>query len=166
SYFADHARREQLAALENLRVQGANGHSALGQHLDERIAELRTAIEKEPHVFDRRFLLRVLSMGHSQFAELIGARGPNTQINAACATTAQAVALAEDWIRAGRCRRVIIISADDVTSDNMIEWFGAGFLASGAAATDEAVEDAAIPFDRRRHGLIMGMGAAALVVES
>ena len=123
-------------------------------------------IEKEPYVFDRRFLLRVLSMGHSQFAELIGARGPNTQINAACATTAQAVALAEDWIRAGRCRRVIVISADDVTSDHMIEWFGAGFLASGAAATDEVVEDAAIPFDRRRHGLLMGMGAAALVVES
>ena len=130
------------------------------------IEELRTAIENEPYVFDRRFLLRVLSMGHSQFAELIGARGPNTQINSACATTAQAVGLAEDWIRAGRCRRVIVISADDVTSDHMLEWFGAGFLASGAAATDGVVEDAAIPFDRRRHGLLMGMGAAALVVES
>ena len=30
----------------------------------------------EPYAFDRRFLFRVLSMGHSQFAELIGARGP------------------------------------------------------------------------------------------
>ena len=76
------------------------------------------------------------------------------------------MALAEDWIRAGRCRRVIVISADDITSDHLIEWFGAGFLASGAAATDEVVEEAAIPFDRRRHGMIIGMGAAALVVES
>ncbi len=165
-YYIDKARREELARLEKWSAGTANGHSAMGQEVARRIDELRAILEKEPYVFDRRFLLRVLSMGHSQFAELIGARGPNTQINAACATTAQAVGLADDWIRAGRCRRVIIISADDVTSDNMVEWFGAGFLASGAAATDEAVEDAAIPFDRRRHGLIMGMGAAALVVES
>ena len=105
-------------------------------------------------------------MGHSQFAEFIGARGPNTQINAACASTTQAVALAEDWIRAGRCRRVI----DRLGGRHHLRpsdgWFGAGFLASGAAATDDVVEDAAIPFDRRRHGMIMGMGAAALVVES
>ncbi len=168
NYYEDHARREQLASLENMvaSVAGTNGHSALAQEVVRKIEELRAEIEKNPYIFDRRFLLRVLAMGHSQFAELIGARGPNTQINSACATTAQAVGLAQDWIRAGRCRRVIVISADDVTSDHMIGWFGAGFLASGTAATDEKVEDAAIPFDRRRHGLIMGMGAAALVVES
>jgi 3-oxoacyl-(acyl-carrier-protein) synthase len=136
------------------------------QEIKRRIAELRAAIDKEPYVFERRFLLRVLSMGHSQFAEFIGARGPNTQINSACASTTQAVGLAEDWIHAGRCSRVIVISADDVTSDHLIDWMGAGFLASGAAATDEVVADAAIPFDRRRHGMIIGMGAAALVVES
>ncbi len=165
-YYADHARRQELAMLEKWSAQSANGHSALGQDVARRIDELRTAIERHPYVFDRRFLFRTLSMGHSQFAEYIGARGPNTQINSACATTTQAVSLAADWIRAGRCKRVIVISADDVTSDNMIEWFGAGFLASGAAATDEVVEEAATPFDKRRHGLIMGMGAAALVVES
>ena len=119
------------------RLAGPNGQPVLRQEIDRRIAELREAIEKEPYAFDRRFLFRVLSMGHSQFAEFIGARGPNTQINAACASTTQAVALAEDWIRAGRCRRVIVISADDITSDHLIEWFGAGFLASGAAATDD-----------------------------
>jgi acyl transferase domain-containing protein len=102
AYHVDHARREELAMLEGWRASAANGHSVLGQEIDRRIDELRATLEKEPHVFDRRFLLRVLSMGHSQFAELIGARGPNTQINAACATTAQAVSLAEDWIGAGR----------------------------------------------------------------
>ena len=167
-YYADHARREQLATLESLHARAAetNGHSILGQEIDQRTAELRAAIEKEPYVFDRRYLFRVLPMGHSQFAEFIGARGPNTAINAACASTTQAVALAEDWIRAGRCRRVIVVSADDITTDNLIGWMGAGFLASGAAATDEVVEEAATPFDRRRHGMIIGMGAAGLVVES
>jgi acyl transferase domain-containing protein/NAD(P)-dependent dehydrogenase (short-subunit alcohol dehydrogenase family) len=167
-YYADHERREQLAMLESLltREAQANGHSTVVQEINRRIEEIRVAIDKEPYVFERRFLLRVLAMGHSQFAEYIGARGPNTQINSACASTTYAVALAEDWIHAGRCSRVIVISADDITTDRMIEWMGPGFLATGAAATDEVVTDAAIPFDRRRHGMIIGMGAAALVVES
>jgi malonyl CoA-acyl carrier protein transacylase len=167
-YEIDRARREQLAVLESLRARlnGSDNHSALARDLDRRIDELRREIERDPYTFDRRFLFRILSMGHSQFAEFIGARGPNTQVNAACASCTQAVAVAEDWIRAGRCRRVIIVSADDITSDHLIEWFGSGFLATGAAATDDIVEEAAIPFDRRRHGMIIGMGAAALVVES
>ncbi|HEY1495786.1 MAG TPA: SDR family oxidoreductase [Candidatus Solibacter sp.] len=162
-YYLDRARRERLRMLEDLREQLVGQNK---QELDRLAAELQDAITREPYSFDRRFLFRVLSMGHSQFAELIGARGPNTQINAACASTTQAVSLAEDWIRAGRCRRVVVISADDISSDHLIEWFGAGFLASGAAATDAAVEQAAVPFDRRRHGMIIGMGAAALVLES
>jgi acyl transferase domain-containing protein/acyl carrier protein/NAD(P)-dependent dehydrogenase (short-subunit alcohol dehydrogenase family) len=165
----DHGRRKHLADLQGLRERLLETH-APGDvpvlEIDHRIHELKTEIDRHAYTFDRRFLFRVLAMGHSQFAEYIGARGPNTQINSACASTTQALGLAEDWIRLGRCRRVIIISADDVTSDNMLDWIGAGFLASGAAATDEEVEDAAIPFDRRRHGMIVGMGAAALVVES
>jgi len=105
-------------------------------------------------------------MGHSQFAEYIGARGPNTQVNAACASTAQAIALAEDWIRAGRCRRVIVIGGDAATSDNLIEWVGAGFLAVGAAATEDRVDAAALPSTGGATATIMGMGACGLVVES
>ncbi len=167
-YHFDRARREQLAELERLlmRAMEANSPRMIVDELQHKIEDLRASIEREPYLFDRRFLFRTLSMGHSQLAEFIGARGPNTAINAACATTTQSISLAEDWIRAGRCKRVIIVSADDVTSDNMMEWFGAGFLATGAAATDEVVEDAAIPFDKRRHGMIVGMGAAAMIVES
>jgi acyl transferase domain-containing protein/acyl carrier protein len=167
-YYADRARREQLAALEDIRARLVNADSqpALRQELERRITDLRDSIERAPYHFDRRFMFRILSMGHSQFAELIGARGPNTHINAACASTTQAVGVAEDWIRAGRCRRVIVVSADDITSDSLIHWFGAGFLATGAAATGDNVEEVAVPFDRRRNGMVIGMGAAAMVVES
>ncbi|MBK7974009.1 MAG: acyltransferase domain-containing protein [Deltaproteobacteria bacterium] len=167
-FHADHLRHEKLALLERLRARvDETTPSALRLlvDLDEQIHEIARAIEKDPYTFDRRFLFRILAMGHSQFAELIGARGPNTHVNAACASTTQAVAVAEDWIREGRARRVIVVAGDDVTSDNLLEWIGSGFLASGAAATDDVVEEAAVPFDRRRHGMILGMGAAAFVVE-
>ena len=165
AYTADRARREHLLALEGVRAR-IDGDAASAAEIDGLIAGIRAEIEANPYNFDRRFLFRVLSMGHSQFAEIIGARGPNTQVNAACASTTQALSLAEDWIRAGRCRRVIVVSADDATGDSLMPWIASGFLASGAAATDEHVEDAATPFDRRRHGMIVGMGAAAFVVES
>ncbi len=166
-YYEDRTRRLQLEMLSELRAKAAgNGGGKLMQELDWRMEELRLALEQHPYNFDRRFIFRILPMAHSQFAEIIGARGPNTQINSACASTAQGVALAEDWIAAGRCRRVIIISADDATTDHLFGWLGSCFLATGAAATDADVEEAALPFDRRRHGMLLGMGAAALVVES
>ena len=46
------------------------------REIDERIRAVRDDMEAEPYTFDRRFLFQVLSMGHSQFAEIIGARGP------------------------------------------------------------------------------------------
>ena len=116
--------------------------------------------------FDRQFLFQILSMGHSQFAQHIGAKGPNTAINAACASTTQAIALAKDWIECNRAKRVIIIAADDVTNHTMLEWIGSGFLAMGAATTEKNVEAAALPFDKRRHGMILGMGAVGLIIET
>ena len=115
--------------------------------------------------FDRRYLFQILNMGHSQFAQHVGIRGPNTTINLACASATAAFGVAEDWLANDRCDRVVIISADDVTGDDLWEWIGSGFAASGAASTNNVVEETALPFDKRRNGLILGMGAAAFVVE-
>ena len=115
--------------------------------------------------FDRRYLFQVLNMGHSQFAQYTGIRGPNTTVNLACASSTAAFSVAEDWLNSDRVDRVVIISADDVTGEDMWEWFGSGFAASGAASTSNVIEEAALPFDKRRNGLVLGMGAAAFVVE-
>ena len=75
----DHMRRERLDALESLRARmlDHDGTDAVVlAEVERRIHDVRRQIEDEDYTFDRRFLFRILSMGHSQFAELIGARGP------------------------------------------------------------------------------------------
>ena len=59
-YYNDHSRREQLGLLESLLARAAkgNGDSVLEQEIERRTEDLRDAIEKEPYVFDRRFLLQ------------------------------------------------------------------------------------------------------------
>ncbi len=163
-FHADAARRKEKATLEDL-LRTARDAATIAE-IRRRIGLLDDEIARNPYAIDQRFLFRILSMGHSQFAEYVGARGPNTQVNAACASTAQAIALAEDWIRVGRCRRVLVLGADNASGENLFPWIGSGLLATGAAATDDKVEEAALPFDRRRHGTLIGMGACALVVET
>ena len=68
-------------AKENSGAIG--GYTPAAAEVDRRLAELRHLLDVEGFAYDRRFIFRCLAMGHSQFAELIGARGPNTQINAA-----------------------------------------------------------------------------------
>jgi malonyl CoA-acyl carrier protein transacylase len=121
--------------------------------------------DKNPYEFSRKFLFRILSMGHAQLAQVICAQGPNTQINGACASGPQALAIAEDWLRLGRCDRVVIVSADDVANETMFPWIGAGFLAAGAATVESDVQKAAVPFGTHRNGMILGSGASAFVVE-
>ena len=121
--------------------------------------------EVEPEAFTSEFILKTIIIAHSHFCQWIRARGPATALSAACASTAQAVSVAQDWIKLGRCKRVIVISADDPTNDNISEWILTAFLASGAATTEADVTKAALPFDRRRNGMIVGMGAVSLIVE-
>ncbi len=132
---------------------------------DALVEEVTKRFNDEDYQFNHRFLVRVLGMANARFAEMIGARGPNTRINNACASTTTAMAMAEDWIRAGRCKRVVIISADNASGEHLMDWVGSGFLATGAATTKGDVAEAALPFDKRRHGMIIGMGAVSLVIE-
>jgi hypothetical protein len=132
----------------------------------EEFGSLNPSGSEELYTFNRDFLLRVISMGQGQMAQLIKAQGPNTHIDAACAGTTQAILLARDWIRTGQAKRVIVIAADDVAGQTLLPWVGSGFLAVGAATTNGNVSEAALPFDDRRHGLILGSAAVGIVLES
>lgn len=158
--------QQQIDELHHMQALLPAGQSDLQNIFTARIAELEEQLSRLNYQFDRKFVFRILAMGHSQFAEHIGARGPNTHVNAACASTTHAVAIAEDWIRNGRCRRVVIVGGDDITDGSLTSWVGTGMMASGAATVEGDPRKAILPFDRRRNGMIMGMGAAALVIES
>jgi malonyl CoA-acyl carrier protein transacylase len=135
------------------------------ENVTEQVTHKCTA-EGAPYTFNRKYLFRILPLGHAQLAQVIAAQGPNTQVNAACASGTQAIAIAQDWIRAGRCDRVLVVSADDATHPYNFPWIGAGFLAAGAATTESRVEKAAVPFGAERNGMILGSGASAFVIES
>jgi acyl transferase domain-containing protein/NAD(P)H-dependent flavin oxidoreductase YrpB (nitropropane dioxygenase family)/NAD(P)-dependent dehydrogenase (short-subunit alcohol dehydrogenase family)/phosphopantetheinyl transferase (holo-ACP synthase)/acyl carrier protein len=120
---------------------------------------------EELYTFNRNFLFRVLSMGSGQLAQYIKARGPNTQVNAACASTTQAILVARDWIRTGQAKRVLVVAADDVAGKTLFPWLGSGFLAMGAATTSGNLSEAALPFDDRRNGLLLGSAAVGVVME-
>lgn len=124
-----------------------------------------TLAGRDAYAFDRKFLFKVLVLANAQLAQLVGARGPNFQSNAACAGTTQAIAIAADLIKAGRCDRVVVISGDDASGDALMPWLGNGFNALGAASLAPSVESAIKPFDQRRNGMVVGAGACSLVVE-
>ena len=77
-YHLDRGHRERLALLRELRarIRETGAPAAALADSTARIQETEALLRQDGFVFDRRFLFRILAMGHSQFAEHIGARGP------------------------------------------------------------------------------------------
>ena len=61
---------------------------------------------------------------------------------------------------------MIVVAGDNASSDNLMPWLGNGFRALGAATICGTVSMAAIPFDQRRSGMILGSGGIGMVLES
>jgi 3-oxoacyl-[acyl-carrier-protein] synthase II len=89
-----------------------------------------------------------------RLASAFGCRGPVATTQLACASGTHAVALAADWVRAGHADAVLAGGADLLCR----------FVVSGFNAL-RATADVARPFDRDRRGLVLGEGAAVVVVE-
>ncbi len=80
--------------------------------------------------------------------------GPVATAQLACASGTEAIALAADWVRTGRAD-VVLAGGTDL----LCRFVVAGFNALRATA------EVARPFDRARAGLVLGEGAAVVVVE-
>ena len=90
----------------------------------------------------------------ARLADVLGVRGPVVTPQLACASGTAAALLAADWVRAGRAD-VVLAGGTDL----LCRFVVAGFNCLHATA------DVARPFDRDRRGLVLGEGAAVMVVE-
>jgi acyl transferase domain-containing protein/NAD(P)H-dependent flavin oxidoreductase YrpB (nitropropane dioxygenase family)/acyl carrier protein/NAD(P)-dependent dehydrogenase (short-subunit alcohol dehydrogenase family) len=128
-------------------------------------AKSRKRTDLDTYKFDRSFVANYCPLGSAHLAQIIKAKGPNTLVSSACASTTLAMGIAEDWIRVGRCKRVLVIGGENATSPRQGQWIGSGFLSLGAATIKKRVSEGAKPFDEDRNGTILGAGAVGLVIE-
>lgn len=91
--------------------------------------------------------------GH--IAHRYGLEGPVTTITIACASGANAVGFAADLIRAGHADTMLAGGSDTVSH----------FTFSGFSILRAMAMDACRPFDKNRTGIVLGEGAAVLVLE-
>ena len=101
-------------ALLDAELVAGGGDWLLNENLRERTgivcaasyAGVEASIDAaQSPTFDRKFLFKVLVPGAAQIAQLVGARGPCIQLNAACAGTTQAIAVAQ--VRSSFCAAVV-----------------------------------------------------------
>ncbi|MFZ5482185.1 MAG: beta-ketoacyl synthase N-terminal-like domain-containing protein [Myxococcota bacterium] len=81
---------------------------------------------------------------------------PHTTLSVACASGSAAFATARGWLRDGLVERVIVAGVDALSL-----YVHAGFAGLGALA-----KEACRPFQPGRDGLVLGEGAAAVLLES
>ena len=93
--------------------------------------------------------------------DLVARAGVHAPVSA-CASGAEAIALALDLLRAGRADVVVAGGAEAAISALPI----AGFAAMRALSTREQPDEASRPYDKARDGFVLGEGAAALVLET
>jgi 3-oxoacyl-[acyl-carrier-protein] synthase II len=96
-------------------------------------------------------------------AQDTGSRGQAMCPTTACAAGSDAVGMGADLIRLGRADVVLVGGAEAPVTRSML----ASFAAMKAASTrNDEPERASRPFDVNRGGLVVGEGAAVLVLES
>jgi nodulation protein E len=98
----------------------------------------------------------MINAGASQVSMDLGLRGPTFSVATACASGAHALGLAFDMVRSGRVAVALAGGADAcITVGTLKGWEALRVLSS----------DTCRPFSRNRSGLVLGEGAAMLVLE-
>jgi 3-oxoacyl-[acyl-carrier-protein] synthase II len=104
----------------------------------------------------------LIDMAPGMVAIDIGARGPNRAVVTACATGADAIGDAADWIRRGDVVAALAGGTEAAITATGMAMFGA---ARALSTRNDEPQKASRPFDRDRDGFVSSEGAAVLVLE-
>lgn len=130
--------------------------------LEQAYTEMLTRAEPRLHPFT---VLRV--MGNSPASLLAIHRrlqGGLISLSNACASSAQAIGEALWWLRQGRADLALVGGSEALLNPgSVLAWQALGVM---APPDPEDPAESCRPFDDRRRGLVLGEGAAALVLET
>lgn len=97
-----------------------------------------------------------------QIAMEIGAKGPNTSANSACATGSDALGTAMNFLRLGHAD--VMIAGGAEAQVNTLAIAATGLV--GALSRNPDPKTACRPFDLNRSGMVFGEGAGFLILET
>jgi 3-oxoacyl-[acyl-carrier-protein] synthase II len=128
-------------------------------------------IEKTTRVLDAEGARRVspfaaamalVDMAPGMVSIDLGARGPNMAVVSACASGADAIGQAANWVRQGDAVAVLAGGTESGITSTGIAMFAA---ARALSARNDDPAHASRPFDRDRDGFVASEGSAVLVLE-
>jgi 3-oxoacyl-[acyl-carrier-protein] synthase II len=123
----------------------------------------KTVLEKGPRRISPFFIPGlIVNMPAGLISIMTGAKGPNTAVATACATSAHSIGDAANIIRRGDADVMIAGGTESVVVPLAI----GGFAAMRALSTrNDDPKTASRPWDRDRDGFVLGEGAGVLILE-
>lgn len=130
--------------------------------IDLTLSEYSKYLEKGPGRVSAFYVPMMISnMAAGTIAMKTGFRGVNFDISSACATGTHAIGEAFRKIKDGYLD-VCLAGGSESTN---VEFTFAGFANMKALTKSSDLERASIPFDKERHGFVLGEGSGVLVLE-
>ena len=151
----------QLSTVDRQRIGVVVGTGIGG--LETMARNFTALLDKGPRQVSPFFVPQLMpNAAAGQIAIEHGLQGANFVISSACASSAHAIGIASELVRAGFLDCVVSGGAESV----LLRITYAGFAKMGAVSKrNDEPERASRPFDRDRDGFVIGEGAGILILE-
>ncbi len=151
----------QLSTVDRQRIGVVVGTGIGG--LETMVRNFTALLDKGPRQVSPFFVPQLMpNAAAGQIAIEHGLQGANFVISSACASSAHAIGIASELVRAGFLDCAVSGGAESV----LLRITYAGFAKMGAVSKrNDEPERASRPFDRDRDGFVIGEGAGILILE-